>query len=539
MRALLAEPDEVKAEALPRLLHLAGAQREDVRLAAFQTLDALHFLDARSAWGVSARQAGTCPKVVKLTRARWADLLPEQRDGLLAAVVAGPCKERDAWLWELVEAGDATLRPGSTLYGWADTQRAPADSDRLVKLALAQEGPGQVATLCELLAARDLEGGERYGALKLVDNPWAPLSVRLVLGERLLRHGPPLDEPSLHALVRSAMAPSELRKAAFSALAGDAPQLTARLLEDATAVLGDPFSPPDARSWFAERLAGRQDEAVFAVLRTVAQDESAPRDLRAAMLAAVAGFANDAASRVLATVVRQEDSPMETRASALAAMAGVWSTAAETTCVELCARRPFSELCAGALKRLAEHGSSRLPQARAFGLVERLKNAEDPATILSIRRELDDATLAVLPDQTRAFVVAVGGLFEADGVYFDKLGERFAELEEATCTMREGWEKVNAHKAAGEAEQAHEVQRLLYRADNLLRADPTRGLLAAAGRAAAPALQASAAAAAQLVEEDLVERARRMREKGGWLRAPCLLLPAFERAVRSVPPPEH
>jgi len=533
MRALLTAPDEVKVQAVPRLLELAGARREDVRVAAFQTLDELHFSDARSAWGRAVRDAKTCGKVVRLTKARWETLSMEQREGLLSAVVTGPCKDKDAWLWELVEADDPALHPGSTLYVWADKQRAEPDTARLLKQAAKQGGPGQIATLCELLSARDLEGTARYDALKLIHNPWAPLSVRTVLGERLMKRLPPLEEPALRRVLGSSHAPSVLRKQALVALAGDPPKLTDKLATAVGEVVADAVTPPDARAWFAERLAERKDEGTFRVFRGVAQDVRAPRDLRARMLGYVVEYADDAASRVLASVVRQEASHMETRALALAGMAKVWSQAAETTCVELCARRPFSELCLGAVERLREHGSARLAQARAFGFAARLRNAEDPATVLSLRRELDDATLAALPAPAGRFVQAVGGIFEADAAYAATLGGELEKIDGAVCTMRDGWNNVNAAKAAGKADQAKALQREMYWADNLLRDPATKSKLNSARRAAAGPLQAAAVAAAALQDPELSRRAKMMREEGKWLRARCTLLPAFARAKRA------
>jgi len=533
MRALLAAPDEMKRQALPRLLELAAGRREDVRLAAFQTLDALVFSDSRLAWGVAASSPDTCPRAVSLTKARWSTLDGDRREGLVQVFARSACPEATAWLWEVVEGSADALLAMPTLHLWVDHQRSVDDTARLIRLA-KQEGVRRVRLdiLCKLLAARDLDGALRYEAISLVHRATASIGARTVLGERLLARRPPLDDPTLLALVGGSTVPTALRKAAYLQLAGVPPRPTAAHVERLKAAVADPASAPDARAWFAGQLAGGRREGLFRLFRSVAQDTRAPRALRAAMLDWIIDGGGEQAAAVLATVVRQEMSHPETRAKAAAGFAKAWSPVAETTCVELCVRAPFGELCRVAIERLQGHRSPRLAKAQSFQVAARLRRAPDAAAVMSVAKATPEETMAALPSDVYAFALLLSGLAEADAVVAGKLGENHAQIDAAVCTMKTGWEAVNAAKAAGNTAKAHATQRRMYRADNLLREGDVGQRLASARRAAQAPVQTAARGAVGLNDTDLSARASELRGGDEWLRAPCIVLPMLERATR-------
>ena len=539
MSALSSAPDADKEDAIPRLIELAESSDADLRRAAWQAIDGLHFSDARLGWQVAASKSGLCGRAVASAQARWSEADDVVRDGLAQALAGGRCPEVKQWIWALVERTDTRMERGSGLYGWLDARRDSENTTRLLKLARDPASPpDRVGPICELLAARStagmLEGGHRMEALGLVHDGRVTPGVRVVLGEAILGAQPPLDEAAVLGVVSGSEAPAELRKRALLALpnGGAAASLSATTVAAVGDVIRDGASAPDVRSHFALLLVRRGRADALPPLSHVAQDVGASRDLRAKMLEQISGLGGEEAAGVMAAVIVQADSHPETRTLALKGLQTAWSAAAEVACVKVCEIEPVSEICVGAIAQLTAHGSGRTADAKAFGFALRVDGAADPYGVLATREEMDATVIAALPEQMRAYTLALSAIAQADGAAAKRLGDDDTgkTIDPAICTMREGWENVNALKSAGKKDEAATVQKSMYRADHVLRDPDVATKVKAAQRAMKGPLSEAGAAAASLNDSALTARLDKMVSDKTGLKAPCVLIPDLAAA---------
>ncbi len=539
MSALPAASDADKEAAIGRLIELSESSDADLRRAAWKAIDGLHFSDARLGWQVAASKSALCKRTVATAQARWPEADDVVRDGLVQALAGGRCQEVEEWIWALVEKTDTRMERGTGLYGWLDARRDSENTTRLLQLARnPTSSPDRVGPICELLAARSasgmLEGNDRIEGLQLVHDGRVTPGVRAVLGDAIFGAQPPLAEAAVLSVLLGSEAPAELRKKALLALpnGGVATSLSAGSVAAISKVIRDVASPPDLRTHLAMVLAQRGKADALPPISDVAKDVGAPRDLRAKMLDQISALGGEEAAGVMAAVIVQTQSHPETRALALKALETVWSGAAEVACVKVCEAEPVSDICTGSIAQLTAHGSGRIADAKAFGFVLRIDAAADPYAVLAIREEMDGAVVGALPEQVRAYALTLAAVAQADKAGARRFGddEDGKKIDPAICTMREGWEQVNALKSAGKKAEAATVQKSMYRADHLLRDAAVVTKVKAAKRVMKGPLSDAGAAAAPLTDPALTARLDKMVADKTGLKAPCVLIPGLEAA---------
>lgn len=539
MTALPGSSDADKEAAISRLIELSESSDADLRAAAWRAIDGLHFSDARLGWQVAASKSSLCKRTVATAQSRWPHADDLVRDGLVQALAGGRCQEVEDWIWQIVEQTDTLMERGTGLYGWLDARRESENTGRLLAVSRnPATAADRIGPICELLAARAaagmLEGADRTEALRLVHDSRVTPGVRLVLGEAVFAIQPPLPEAEVLTVLSGSEAPAELRKKALLALPGGgvATSLSASSVTAISNVIRDPASPPDLRGHFAMVLAARSKAEALPTLSHVAKDVGAPRDLRSLMLDQISALGGEEAAAVMAAVIVQQDSHLETRNQAMAALESVWGGAAEVACVTVCEAEPVSDICTEAIARLIGHGSGRIPDAKAFGFALRIDGAADPYAMLTIREGLDTQVVAALPEQVRAYALTLAAVAKADRAAAKRFGddEKGNKIDPAICTMREGWEQVNALKAAGKRDEATLIQKSMYRADHVLRDPEVVTKVKAAKRAMKAALAEAGAAAAPLIDPALTERLDKMVAGKTGLKAPCVLIPGLEAA---------
>ena len=542
MAALQTASDADKAAAVPRLIELSESKDAEVRTAAWQAMDSLHFADARLGWQVAASKSTLCKRTISSVKARWSEVDNVVRDGLVQAMAGGRCSDVEDWIWELVEQTDTLMERGSGLYGWLDARRDSENTGRLLTLARNPgTSAGRVGPICELLAARAssgmLEGTDRPDALQLVHDTRVGPGVRTVLGEAIFGGQPPIQPDVVLTVLIGSEAPSELRKRALLALpsGGVATSLSANTVSTLGKVITDPASPPDLRAHFAAVLSQRGKADALIPLSKVAEDVGTNRDLRSKMLEQIASLGGEEAAGVMAKVVVQTQSHPETRAQAMAALETVWSGTAEYACVKVCEAEPTSELCASAIARLTGHGSARVPDAKAFGFSVRIDEIADPYAMLKLRGEMGAPVLNALNDQVRAYALTLAAVAKADKAAVRRFGddEDGKKIDPAICTMRDGRVQVAELKAAGKKAEALAIQRSMYRAEHLLKEDAVKAKIKAAKRTMKAALAEAGAAAIPLNAVERLARLDKMIADKVGLKAPCMLTPLLAKARRN------